>query len=286
MERKMKSLEPTVVLTQEQIDFYHREGYLALDAITTPEEVEWMRGIYDRLFEQRAGREEGNQFDLGGPDEEGQEAVLPQILNPSKYAPELKEGLYRVNGLAIAKQLLGPDVVYQGEHAIFKPARYGAPTPWHQDEAYWNPMMEYHSFSLWLPLQEATLENGCMQFVPRSHLWEVQPHHCINNDPRIHGLEIDEADTSTAVACPLPPGGCTIHHNRTLHYTGPNRSDIPRRAYILGFGLPAKPRKEPRVFYWNDQKQTPREQRAREAQARAKDEALTPPLGWQEKATP
>ena len=47
---------PTVVLTQEQIDFYHREGFLALQAITTLEEVEWLRGIYDRLFASNAGR--------------------------------------------------------------------------------------------------------------------------------------------------------------------------------------------------------------------------------------
>jgi ectoine hydroxylase-related dioxygenase (phytanoyl-CoA dioxygenase family) len=265
----MADLEPTIVLTQAQIDFYHREGYLVLEAITTQEEVARLREIYDRLFAMRAGREEGNQFDLGGTDEEGKEAVLPQILNPAKYAPELKSGLYRVNALAVANQLLGPEAQYHGEHAIFKPARTGATTPWHQDEAYWNPALNYNSFSLWIPLQEATVENGCMWFVPRSHRWEVQPHHCIDNDPRIHGLEIDAADTATAVACPLPPGGCTIHHNRTLHYTGPNRSDIPRRAYILGYGLTATPRAEPRVFYWNDRKRTPREQRAREAQKKA-----------------
>ena len=207
-------MEPTVHLTQEQIDFYHREGYLSLPSISTPEELEWMRRAYDKIFAERAGREEGNQFDLAGADEEGKIATLPQILNPSKYAPELKEGLFRVNGLHIAKQLLGPNTFAMGDHAIYKPAQYGAETPWHQDEAYWNPAMTYNSFSLWLPLQEATLENGCMWFVPRSHNWEVQPHHCINNDPRIHGLEIDEADTSTAVACPIPAGGCTIHPNQ------------------------------------------------------------------------
>ena len=265
----MSSLEPTVHLTPEQIDFYRREGYLALDAITTQEEVAWLRDIYDRLFSSRAGREEGNQFDLAGTDEEGKEAALPQILNPSKYAPELKEGLFRVNALHIAEQLFGPDVKFQGEHAIFKPAKIGAPTPWHQDEAYWNPAMQYDSFSLWMPLQPATLENGCMQFVPRSQTLEILPHHTIGNDPRVHGLEVDAADTSAAVACPLPPGGATLHNNRTLHYTGPNRSDIPRRAYILGFGLAPKPLETSRVFYWNDSKQTPREQRAKEAQEKS-----------------
>jgi hypothetical protein len=45
-----------------------------LDAITTQDEVQWMKDIYDRLFAQRAGRDEGNQFDLGGSDEDGKTA--------------------------------------------------------------------------------------------------------------------------------------------------------------------------------------------------------------------
>jgi ectoine hydroxylase-related dioxygenase (phytanoyl-CoA dioxygenase family) len=266
-------MESTVSLTDEQIAFFHREGYLALDALVPPEELERMVGVYDRIFAERAGREEGNQFDLAGTDEDDAQAALPQILNPFKYAPELKEGQYRANALHIVQQLLGDDANFQGEHAIFKPARYGAATPWHQDEAYWNPNLNYHSVSVWIPLQPATLENGCMQFIPRSHLLEVQPHHTIGNDPRIHGLEIDELDASAAVACPLPAGGCTIHPSRTMHYTGANRSDIPRRALILGFGTPPKPRtadQPTRIFTWNDTKQTPREQRRQAAEKRAK----------------
>ena len=258
--------QPAFKLTNEQIAFYHREGYLAIDAITTPEEVAWLREIYDRLFAQRAGRAEGNQFDLAGTDEEGAEASLPQILRPDQYAPELARSLCRVNALAITKQLLGAAVEYHGEHAIFKPALHGAETPWHQDEAYWDPDLEYNEISVWIPLQEATPENGCMYFVPRSHLLEVKPHHPINHDPRIHGLEIDEIDAAQAVACPLPPGGATFHGPRTLHYTPPNRSAIPRRAYILGFGTPATKRATPRDFYWNRQKATAREERAQRAQ--------------------
>lgn len=258
----MSEIQPTVVLSQEQIDFYHREGYLAIDAITTQEEVAWLRGIYDRLFSERAGREVGDQFDLAGLDEDNAEAALPQILGPSKYAPELKQGLFRANALAIAKQLLGENVQPQGEHAILKPPRTGVETPWHQDEAYWNPALEYNALSIWIPLQPATMENGCMQFVPGSHQLDILTHHPLNHDPRIHALVVDDASTAGAVACPLPPGGATIHTSRTLHYTGPNRSDAPRRAYILGFGLPTKQRAEPRDFYWNTEKTTPRQFRA------------------------
>mgnify|MGYP000973059593 CR=1 FL=1 len=265
-----ETMTPTVTLTPEQVSFFHENGFLALDPITTEEELVWMRAAYDRIFAERAGRDEGNQFDLGGTDEEGVEARLPQILSPTKYAPELKEGLFRVNALAIARELLGPEVQPRGDHAIFKPAGVGAATPWHQDEAYWDPRLEYRSISMWMPLQEATIENGCMWFLPGSHEWDIYPHQSIGADPRVHGLEVLGADTSGAVACPLKPGGVTIHLNRTLHYAGPNTSGIPRRALIMGFGLDAKPCPTERSFPWNDAKRTPREERARAAAAQQK----------------
>jgi ectoine hydroxylase-related dioxygenase (phytanoyl-CoA dioxygenase family) len=145
-------------VTPEQVAFFHENGFLALDPITTEDELSWMRASYDRIFAERAGREEGNQFDLGGADEEGMEARLPQILNPAKYAPELRDGVYLKHAEAICKQLLGPEATGGPGHAIFKPAGVGAETPWHQDEAYWDPSKEYTSVSVWMPLQEATIE--------------------------------------------------------------------------------------------------------------------------------
>ena len=252
---------PTVTLNEEQIAAFHQDGYLVLPEITTTEEIGRLRKIYDHLFATKAGREEGNQYDLASADEDEVTAVLPQILNPAKYAPELQDILYRTNAAALAKQLLGPEAEQIGEHAILKPPEIGAETPWHQDEAYLNPDLEYNALSVWMPLQEATPENGCMVFLPGSHKGDVVPHHSINHDPRIHGLEVDEVDPSGGVACPLPAGGATIHHCRTLHYTGPNRSNLSRRAYILVFATPHKQRAEGRDFYWEKQKRTARDER-------------------------
>lgn len=260
-------MKPTITISQNQIDFFHREGYLAMDAITTQEEVQKLRAIYDRLFEQQAGREEGKQFDLAGTDEEGKKASLPQIMNPSKYAPELLDTLFRANAHAITAQILGESATLSFEHAILKPGTSGAPTPWHQDEAYWNPALEYSGLSVWMPLQEATLANGCMQFIPKSHKLEVVPHHSINHDPRIVGLEVDAQylGESKAVTCPLPAGGATLHASRTFHYTSANRTNQPRRAYILVFRTPTKERSVPRDFYWMKGKQTAAAERAKQA---------------------
>ena len=265
--------KPTLRLTDEQIAFYRREGYLVLDAVTTVDEVTRLRAAYDRIFADRAGRETGNQFDLAGPGEQGSEAALPQILGYAQYAPEFAETLMLANAKVIAQQLFGEQASANNGHAIYKPPRTGAPTPWHQDEAYWNPDFDYFSFSMWVPLQEATLENGCMHFVPRSHKLEVLRHQPINNDPRIHGLELHETEhhhLKNIAACPLSPGGATIHDSRTLHHTPPNVSDIPRRAVILGGAAPAKKRATPRRFPWNEIKKPPRLARALAAEARAK----------------
>src|SRR5688572_25813752 len=191
-------------IAPERVEFFHENGYLVVHGIVEPEEVIWMRDSYDRIFSVRAGRDIGDQFDLAGTDEDGVEAKLPQILSPSKYAPELLKGEFRERVLRVAEALLGPDAELGGDHAILKPARIGAATPWHQDEAYWDPAFDYRAFSAWIPLQDATVENGCMWFVPGSHRLEVAEHHSIGHDPRVHGLEAEGVDTSTAVACPIP----------------------------------------------------------------------------------
>lgn len=268
--------EPNVILTEEQINFFWQNGFLSVKQISSPEEIEIMRAAYDKIFQQRAGRDEGNQFDLAGSDEEGKEAALPQILNPGKYAPELKNTFAEANARSISAQLfsrVGDTSEMNGgvAHAIFKPALVGAATPWHQDEAYWNPQMEYQSLSVWIPLQPATLENGCMQFIPETHTLEVLPHRSINDDPRIHGLEVEEnvaVDFSQAVACPLSAGGCTLHLSRTFHFTGANTSDIPRRALIMGFSLPLAPFPNERRFPWNETKATARQERAERIQTK------------------
>jgi ectoine hydroxylase-related dioxygenase (phytanoyl-CoA dioxygenase family) len=264
----MSNPSPTVQITPQQVEFYRREGYLVVDSISNPEELAQLREIYDRLFSERAGRDRGDQFDLAGTDEEGKEAKLPQILGPSNYAPEMRETVAWANAQAIASALLGEGGSLHGDHAILKPARSGAPTPWHQDEAYWDPGLDYDSFSLWMPLQDVDESMGCLSFVPRSHRMQVVPHRPIGGDIRVHGLEVDPdvpLDFSRAVSIPLKAGGATIHHNRTLHYAPGNASSEPRRAWIMAGGVEGKKRLTPHDYYWQGQRETAREARARDS---------------------
>ena len=241
-------------LTEEQIAFFHDNGFLSIEQITTDEEIEWLKGIYNQLFDERAGEEKGLYYDLAAPRGHDGREVLPQVLGPDITIPELRESNHYRNALKLSKQLLGDDEkVGAGGHMIFKPARYGAETPWHQDEAYWSPDVYLNSLSVWMPLDEATAESGCMQFIPGSHKGDLCWHRHIDNDPLIHGLMTDEVDPSKSVACPLAPGGATFHSYRTLHHTAPNTTDNPRRAYILVCSGPEKKRDTPAPRPWSEE---------------------------------
>jgi hypothetical protein len=255
-------LEPAIMLSPTQIASFHEQGFLTLPQVSPPAEIVALRGIFERLFAQRAGRKEGAQFDMVTHDEDDAAPKLTQIIKPANFAPELLATRFRSNGLSIARQLLGPNVIQVSEHAILKPAHYGAATPWHQDEAFREAEFEYEQLSIWMPLQEATLENGCMHYIPRTNHVGVLDHRSPGDDPRVHALECSgHFDPAAAVACPLPGGGAAIHHGRTLHYAGPNQTSIPRYAYVLMFEVPPKPAARARDFHWNRGKQTANLQR-------------------------
>lgn len=249
-------------LTAEQIRSFLNSGFLAVtEPVLDESEVRRLVSLYDRMFAERAGRADGNQFDLAGPDLDDEPARLSQILHPHRYYPELR-GEYVDTLHKIAQQLLGPETTTEIFHAILKPAGIGVRTPWHQDEAYWKPDRQYRSLSIWIPLQRVTQKNGCLWFNDGSHEWEVLEHRSIDGDTRVHGLElVDDSVIRNAVACPLPAGGFTIHRNRTAHYAGPNLTGDPRRALVLSSTLPDRPYPILRRFPWNEVKSTGRKQR-------------------------
>lgn len=252
---RQPTAEFRVDVTPEQIAFFRENGYLRIERITSDEEIEWLKGIYDRLFRERMGEEYGEYFDLGGKRAHDGREVLPQVLGPEKKFPALRETNYFRNSRRIISLLMGADEadINGGGHMIFKPAQYGAPTPWHQDEAYWDADIIPNSASSWMPLDVATVDSGCLHFIPGSHHDDVHWHKHIDDDPTVHGLLTEDVDASKAVACPLPPGGATFHHCRTLHYAGPNITDNPRRAYILVLGTPPLKRETPIQKPWIDE---------------------------------
>jgi ectoine hydroxylase-related dioxygenase (phytanoyl-CoA dioxygenase family) len=151
---------------------FQAQGYLVLHGLTTEEEVVGLQSIYDRLFDPATTIAEEDRVELAG----GAAGMLPQILNPDRYAPELRDSPAFRNAEQAARSLLGPKAKLMGLHALRKPPRSGAPTPWHQDEAYWDPPYRHRAVSIWIPLQTATAANGCLSFLPGSHRDGLRDH--------------------------------------------------------------------------------------------------------------
>ena len=244
-------------LIEAQEKSFRENGFLRLEALTTPEEIAEIRAALEPLFEKHAGEKEGAFADqVAGAAAKVMSA--PQILNPVNYVPKLHHTACFKNALAIARQILGPEARCFFDLSILKMPKIGAATPWHQDEAFRDPNFEYNELTVWVPLQEVTVENGCLQFVPGSHRIPVLQHRSANNDPTSQAIECTETiDESAAVACPLKIGGATLHHHRTLHRSAPNVSGVPRFTYIMTFGLTPVRVSEERAFPWLSQKETP-----------------------------
>ena len=239
-------------------EFWDR-GFTLIERITTDEEVEWLRDVYDLLFS-------GNLKLLPGAlvkdvmtrmdNQRGDR--IGQILRPEYFIPELKQTQFYKNSEAIAKQILGRDAHLDvWGHMVRKAPNNPDVVPWHQDEGYWDPGFDYQSFGCWMPLDPATIESGCMSFIPGSHKGPVRRHGYMDGDPRVTTLVLDEdLDLSQAVPQPVPIGGASIHHNRTLHGSGPNTTDRVRRAYVNEWQIVPVKREVPyeRDWYWGRQK--------------------------------
>lgn len=201
-------------------------------------------------------------FDAMGVDDGSTPARFPQILHPRNFAPELIDTPWFRTAHAIAEQLLGPGVRFKADISLMKPARIGEATPWHQDEAFQDPSMEYNEISFWLALQPVDENNSCMAYIPGSHKGPVLPHGFPGGDARIHALEcVSGFDAKDAVLCPLPAGGCVIHNQRVVHGAPPNIADRDRLAYVLIFDTVPVPARQPRNFPWRAHHRTARAER-------------------------
>jgi hypothetical protein len=236
-------------------DEFAETGFFTLARITTDEEVDWLRDVYDALF---AG--EGGAFvmrDVNVRVDEQRGDRVSQIIRPELTLPALRKTLFWRNSRRLAAQLLGiePERMDGWGHMVRKAPRDTEHVPWHQDEGYWDPSFDYLGLGVWMPLDPATVESGCMSMIPGSHKGGVRTHKHTDGDPMVTVIVCDDVDPTQAVPRPVEVGGASFHHCRTMHGSGPNRSSQVRRAYINEWQSVPVPRARPheRPWFWERQ---------------------------------
>lgn len=223
--------EMQVTPSAEEVAFFQEHGYLSVERITTDAELRWLEDAFGTVV---------LEAQASGSRPDGGESGFQQFAFPEMSFPHLLETTFRYNARRYAAALLDAaeeQLVAWGQF-LWKRPRDGKLTPWHQDEAYWDPARSYHAVAAWLPLHDCAVDRGCMQFIPGSHRREIIPHDLATDPEASRQLAALDVEFSTAVACPLKAGGATFHHHRILHYAGPNTTDELRTAFILEFQTP------------------------------------------------
>jgi len=215
-----------ILATDDQIGFFTKNGYLVLENLLSAQEVSLYADIYNKFLDGTIDTGK-NRGDLGdGLGKTGKVESITQIMWPSDFMPELLQMTYHRKALAFCRELLGADLNIDFDMLINKAPGTNTPTPWHQDAAYWINMPDTRAVSCWLALDNAFVDNGCMWYVPGSHVKETRPHRYAGKEG---GALVCECDESEGVAVEIKAGTCILHHGNTLHYSRGNSTQTNRR---------------------------------------------------------
>ena len=217
------------MVTFNQFEFFELEGYLPVEDILSDKEMTFYDQTYNGFINNEFDTNE-LRSDLSGKEDNNKEYIT-QIMLPSKIYPDILQHSMHQKGLAIAQELLGEDMILDFDMLINKAPHTNQSTPWHQDAAYWIDMPDKRALSIWFAIDEATLDNGCMWYTPKSHKLPLRKHH----QPIGKGALQCKGSEEESIAVPLKPGSCAIHHGHTLHYSRGNSTSVHRRAFMLNF---------------------------------------------------
>ena len=220
-------------LNAAQIEQFERDGYFLADGFLGAEEVTHLQDCYMATVD-RLSRERTLQNVQSGEDDDEDFQVF-QIRTAHLQHPVFRMLINDSRLLDMVEGLLGPDlrlIHYQG---LYKPARTGGEVGWHQDNRYFD-VAENRTVSVWLALDDATVENGCMWYLPGQHR-EALPHEQLWDTDEKKGFyfAIRDLDDSTAVPAEVKRGGFAIHHCLMPHRSLKNETDRPRRGIAMHF---------------------------------------------------
>ncbi len=226
--------QAVVPLCREQIDFFRENGYVAGIRLLDDEQVDQLRAELDLLMHLEDGElglfYEYNRNESGDPGH-----TLFHALGAWRVSPLFHDLLWHPGLTMAATELLDGPVRLWHDQVFVKPARHGGAVIWHQDYSYWTRTVPVAHLTCWIGLDDSTVENGCIHYVPKSHNWDLLPRESFTNemDKALDLLTPEQLRDFKPVPIELKKGECSFHHPLTLHGSFANSSDRPRRAAIV-----------------------------------------------------
>jgi phytanoyl-CoA hydroxylase len=251
----MQLTHPGGSLTQDQKRQYEDLGYLVLERFLNDDELEPARQAMSRKVDEIAQSllRDGLITDtLAGLPFPYRLARLCQSITAEQFLAHGRSWRDRYPGyftlmstpkiLDAVESLIGPEIfsnpVYNVRPKVPKVAA-GA-VPWHQDKSYWPDANSNPVITVWIPLVDSTLENGCLHLIPGTHRHKLESFGREGYSGTSY-LETDQsvvkaaAGKSKIIELPVPAGSAILFNDRLLHMSTPNNSDHVRWSVDLRY---------------------------------------------------
>jgi phytanoyl-CoA hydroxylase len=205
------------IFTPEEVEQYHRDGYVVARGLI-PSEValQWKTVLKERLMTD------------GSIDEpSGVRVWMAEAMDPLT-----REHVCAARLVAGLRQLIGPDVEFLSVKAVFKNAQTTFPSPWHQDWFYWQGA---NKISVWIALDDADPENGCLQMIPGSHQKVAEKREVKDGVGFAYRLTEEMVAGMPVETLPVKRGDAVFFHDLTLHASCPNSSGRERWTAIATY---------------------------------------------------
>jgi ectoine hydroxylase-related dioxygenase (phytanoyl-CoA dioxygenase family) len=213
------------LLTAEQVRQFDEQGFVLVPDVIEADVIAEVREAIDQLevFSPTFGRDiDGTRMEVATRDE-----ITFTIFLAARCEPARR--FARHPALAgICHDLVGPDVRLYWDQAVYKKPEPTREFPWHQDNGY--TFVEPQQYlTCWVPLVDATVDNGCPWILPGLHRGGTLVH-----EATPVGFQC-LSDGTGAVPVEAPAGSVVVFSSLTPHRTGPNRTDAVRKSYILQY---------------------------------------------------
>ncbi|MEI6749620.1 MAG: phytanoyl-CoA dioxygenase family protein [Bacteroidota bacterium] len=223
-------------LSEEQIAFFQENGYVSNIKLLEEDQVEQLN------------RELLEVMDPGHPDHDllyefhsnesaDPDRVLFHSLGHWRMTPGFHDVIWNPAFVMAAHQLMGQKGVRFWHDQLFcKPAKHGGVVAWHQDYSYWTRTTPMQHLTAWIGLDDASEENGCLQYIPGSHRWGLLNKPVLTGEMKglkafLNEEQISQLERPTPIE--MKKGYAAFHHPLLVHGSFENNSERLRRAFVL-----------------------------------------------------
>ncbi len=220
-------------LAASQIAFYRDNGFVVIQGFLNNAELDHWRCTTQEAVDQRLADTNAGLSNQDDPDAFYAQ-VFTQCIKLADTHKGMRELMLDERLGKLAGTLAGVDGIrIWHDQALFKPP-FGNPTAWHLDNPYWS-FSSQDAISIWVALDDATKDNGCLYYLPGTHKTASYQNAGIGQNQADLFKFYPQWRELASVGCPAPAGTAVLHNGLTAHGAGANMTNGPRRAMTCAY---------------------------------------------------